>query len=379
MDQMSRSAQVLLEVGILSGGLEGMRCSLIAVFPDKAVDGGVFAEFLESRSQYYELGIVREGHPGPVNRLVPKPGTLELFRIEIHQALTDLVVHHYEISLQGKLGSLLEALEIISDEESPGFHLAGLFILGTDGKDIYYRKILDEVRATIFQDIADRSLGTAHDPLHSIGSPDEMTLVDALGASDSYEDVLGVVGHADDLVRDHLTYRQDEIERRVQQQPVDLRRPAVAYLALRYLFNIGSRNLSDGDDIVAPIMDPELFLRHAPEHDGNLFVRHRGVSAEGRHHIGQGVTEIVVAHLSDRASVGIQTGEIGRNCKDAPFRAHLVENLSENGPDLFRAYVSGLGTAGEVKHIPTSLPLHFPAIRSRPAPRQPAGRSLSGM
>ena len=231
----------------------------------------------QGRSEDNQLGIVRQGHPGPVNGLVAEPCTLELFRVKIHYALADLMVHHDEIRLERKLRSLLETFEIIAYEQASGHHLPTFIVLGADGEDIHDRKILDEMGSAIFEDIADRGPGTSHYALHTVGRPQEMALVDSLGTSDSHEYVLGMVSHTYDLVRNDLTYGKDQVERRIEQQFVDLDRPAVADPPLRNLFHIGSRDFSYRHDIVAPVVDPELFFRNTPEHRGYLPVSHRGM------------------------------------------------------------------------------------------------------
>ena len=130
-----------------------------------------------------------------------------------------------------------------------------------------------------------------------------MALVDALGTSDSHEDVLGVVGHAYHFVRHDLADRKYEVERRVEQELVDLGRPAVIEPAFGNLVDIFGGHLSHCDNIIAPVVHPETVLRHMAEHGLDLLGSHRGMGAESRHHISESVTEIVIDHLGDRPGI----------------------------------------------------------------------------
>ena len=74
----------------------------------------------------------------------------------------------------------------------------------------------------IVEDLPDRREVASHHPLHAVDGTDDVALVDHVRSAGSDEEVLGLVGHADDLVGDDLSDRKDKVECRVQDHPVDL-------------------------------------------------------------------------------------------------------------------------------------------------------------
>ena len=171
------------------------------------------------------------------------------------------------------------------------------------------------MRPGIFQHVAHRALGPAHYALHPVGRTDEMALVDAGAAAHAHEYVLGVVGHADHLVGHDLPDGEDQVEGRVEQEFVDLGRPADSSPSLRRPRGHRKPGPPHRHHVVAPVVDAELSVGHVAEHRPDLLRAHRGMGAEGRHHVGEGVAEVVIDHLGDGPGEGVQAGEIRRNGK----------------------------------------------------------------
>ena len=89
--------------------------------------------------------------------------------------------------------------------------------------------------------------------------------MDAAGAD---EDVLVVVGHTDDFVRDDLADGENQVVAAIAQQLVDLRGPGVIELAFADFVDEAAGNFAQGDDVVAPVVDAEQIARSGAEHGG---------------------------------------------------------------------------------------------------------------
>ena len=64
----------------------------------------------------------------------------------------------------------------------------------------------------ITQHVAHGIRGAAHDPLHPVDRAQVVAAVDALSASRADQDVLVVVGHADDFMGNDLADGEDQVE-----------------------------------------------------------------------------------------------------------------------------------------------------------------------
>ena len=65
-----------------------------------------------------------------------------------------------------------------------------------------------------------------------------MTFVDTVASTYSNKNVLVVVGHAYDFMRNNLTNGENQVETGIKQKFVDLCLPTIVETAFRYLFNI---------------------------------------------------------------------------------------------------------------------------------------------
>src|ERR1700734_1399150 len=97
----------------------------------------------------------------------------------------------------------------------------------------------------IIQNITHGVLGATHDALHPIDRSQVMAAVYAVAASRAAQNILVVIGHADDLVRHDLADRENEIEAAMRNEPVHLCRPRIVQLAIRLLADELRRNLPE--------------------------------------------------------------------------------------------------------------------------------------
>ena len=73
-------------------------------------------------------------------------------------------------------------------------------------------------------------IGAAHDALHAVDGAQIVAAVDAFAAACADQNVLGVVGHADDFMGHDLADGENEIESALRNEPVHLRGPRVISL-----------------------------------------------------------------------------------------------------------------------------------------------------
>ena len=77
----------------------------------------------------------------------------------------------------------------------------------------------------VIEDAPHRRVRAPHHPFHAVGRADEMAFVDAFLAARADEDVLVVIGHADDFVRNDLADGQNQIVFAGPDEVGQLRRP----------------------------------------------------------------------------------------------------------------------------------------------------------
>ena len=248
---------------------ERARGAAVAVLADEDVDGGVFAELVDAGSEHDQFCVVGERHAGAVDALVAEPGAAELVRVEEDDCLLDLAVHHHEVDLEAERGGEFKALGVVADVQAANDEFA-CGVLAYDRLDVDDGHVFGEVVAGVVQHAANGRVGAAHHALHAVDGAEEVAAMDADGAAGADEDVLVVVGHADDFVRDDLADGEDEVVAAVAEELVDLGGPGVVELALADLVHEAAGDFAEGDDVVAPVVDAEEAARSRAEHGGDL-------------------------------------------------------------------------------------------------------------
>src|SRR5262249_17435303 len=104
-----------------------------------------------------------------------------------------------------------EALHIVTDVQSADYYVAS-FVLTQNCQGIDDRHVLGEMVRSVIQNAAHGGIGAAHNPFHAVNGAQVVALINSFRAAGADEDILVVVGHADDFVRHYLAKREDEIE-----------------------------------------------------------------------------------------------------------------------------------------------------------------------
>src|ERR1700733_1776545 len=257
VDEVGRSAEIAGECSIFRDQFEGSRGSAVAVLADELVDRRVLAKLVDAGGEDDELGTVGQRHAGAIDAFVAQPGALELVWIEEDHGLFDLAIHHLEVHLEAERGSLFKTLLIIADEQATDDEVA-VVVLGHNGKHVDdMREFFAEVFAGVVEHFANGGVGAAHHSFHSVDGAEEVTAMNPHSAAGADEDIFVVVGHPDDLVGDDLADRQDQIVATVAEKLVDLRGPGVVELSFADLMDEIAGDLSQRDDVVAPVVDAE--------------------------------------------------------------------------------------------------------------------------
>src|SRR5580704_4916886 len=130
----------------------------------------------------------------------------------------------------------MEAFDIVADEEAT-YSKTTLYIASDDGVHVDDGDVFEEFIGGVVKDFAHRIFRAAHDAFHAVDGAKVVAAIDAFTAAGSDEDVLVVVGHADDFVGHDLADGEHQIKTATGDQAIDLRRPRVVELALRLLAN----------------------------------------------------------------------------------------------------------------------------------------------
>lgn len=341
VDEVGGGREVGGEVFVVVDELHDFGGGAVAELADEAVDLGVFAEYFHFRCEDDEFAFVGDGHAGAVDGLVAEPGAVEFLGVEVDDHLGRFFVELVEVDGDGKLAGFLEGLVIVPDVESAGDE-GTVFGRSDDGEDVEEGKVLAEFVLSVVEDAAERSVGAPHHAFHAVGGADEVAFVDAFHAAGSDEDVLVVVGHADDLVGDDLADGEDEVVAAFPDELVHLGGPGVGVDAVGDVGDKLGGDGADGDDVVAPAMGTDEAVREAGEHFVQLFGGHGDMGAEGGHDIDEGIAVVVVGHAGQRTGPAVEAGEVGRQDEDAFFGSDLVENGDEGVAQVVVAEV-GVG------------------------------------
>ena len=125
----------------------------------------------------------------------------------------------------------------------------------------------------------------AHHTLHAVDRADHVALVNHIAAAHADENILRVVGHADDFVGHHLTGGNDEVIALVHDAPVDLDTDRVAPEPFGDFAHIVRRDLPQLHHVMSPVMDQHGIIGNIPEHPVPLVLTHGNVGAQGGHDI----------------------------------------------------------------------------------------------
>src|SRR5581483_252211 len=211
MNQVRGRAKIIGEFRIFFHGFQRIRRAVIAVLADECIDHLVFAELAHTRSENDQLRAISQSHARAIDSFVADPGAVELAGIEVNHRLLHLLFDDLEVDLEAQFSCLEEALDIISNVEAAhGESAAGL--AADDRLHINDRQMAKELVRSMVEHGAHRILCAAHNAFHAVDSAEIVAAVDAFTAAGAYENVLGVVGHADYFMRHDLADGKNQIE-----------------------------------------------------------------------------------------------------------------------------------------------------------------------
>ena len=110
--------------------------------------------------------------------------------------------------------------------------------------------------------VADGILRLPHDRLHVAHRAEEVGAVDGRSTTEADDQVLREVRHADDLVRQHLPHRHDEVPLLGHQGFGDLDEDGQVEASAREGLHLLAVELAQGDDPIAPAVVADPFVRH---------------------------------------------------------------------------------------------------------------------
>ena len=210
-------------------------------------------------------------------------------------------------------------------------------------------RLRGEVVAGVVENAAHGRVGAAHHALHAVDGAEEVRAMNSDGATGADEDVLVVVGHADDLVGNDLADGEDEVVAAVAEELVDLCGPGVVDLSFGDLVEEGARNLAQGDDIVAPVVDAEEISRRLAVHGRDLGIGHALVGSERRKDVGQAVAVVLPGELGENAGLRVKASEIRGNGEDSLSAADGIQCGEESSAKIVRRHLGGRTSGGEIK------------------------------
>ena len=163
-----------------------------------------------------------------------------------------------------------------------------------------------------------------------------MAAVYALAASSTHKNILVVIGHPNNFVRDDLPDRENEIEAAMSNKSVHLRRPRIVQLAFRLFMDEFRRNLAEELDIRAPVVDAEKFLRHRSEHSRDWFRLHSSMRTQSRQNRLKAVAKIFPRVARQIARAGMHAALVGRHNQHALPLPKLRKTFHKQSMQLLR-------------------------------------------
>src|SRR5882724_8561413 len=254
-------------------------------------------------------------------------------RIEVDDSLPDGCVEYLEVNFQAQRGGAMKALGIIANEQPA--HCQSIVRRAPDnGKHIDNGQMSQEAIGRVIENVAHGILSTAHDAFHPINRAQIMAPVYRVAASRANQNVLVVISHTDNLVRDDLADGENEIEVALCDEPVHLRRPCIVQLAFRLLVDEFRRNLAQSFDVGSPVMHAEKLLRHGAEHSSDLFRLHGRMGAKSGQNRLQPVAVIHPRVARQVAGAGVHAALVGRYNEHAASLSKLHQTFHKQAVQL---------------------------------------------
>src|SRR5215471_13299865 len=130
----------------------------------------------------------------------------------------------------------METLDVVPNVQA-AHGRAAVLAAADHGEHINNRDLAQEVIGGVIENAAHGCIRSAHDALHAVDRPQEVTAVDAVTSASPDQDVFVIVRHANYFVWHHLSQGEDEIEAAANNQAIHLRRPCVIQFAFGLLAN----------------------------------------------------------------------------------------------------------------------------------------------
>ena len=295
-----------------------METAAVAVFADQGVHLRILAELCDAGRQHDQLAAIGHGHTGAVDGLVAQPCAFELAGIQIDHALFQPVLHKVDVFLLSQPDGFGQALPALTDEQAVGADAAAG--RGGNGQGKENGAILQKVLHAVVEQLPYRGVILAHHALHAVHSAHHVAFVDHIAAAHAHKQIFGMVGHADDLVRHHLTGGDDQIVTLVHHASIDLHADGIVPQPFSDLLQISGGDLAQPDYVGAPVVGNEFFIGDVAEHDGGLLPRDRLVSPQRGEdiHLSAHVLQNVIVGVGDKTGVGVEPGKVGRQDQHTP-------------------------------------------------------------
>ena len=173
---------------------------------------------------------------------------------------------------------------------------------------------------TIIKNCPHRRIRISHDGFQIAERAQHMGAVNHGPSSQAHQYVLGVVGHADDLMGHHLANGQYQVKAAVHHAVVYLHPDIPPVPASGHPAAVIAGHCADIYRVLPPVVVTKNVLRYIlPEKPYLFFPAHGPVSSHGRHDADIGLhAEPVIQIGGNDAAIGIAAGDIRRNQENPP-------------------------------------------------------------
>ena len=285
--------------------LQRMQTAPISVLADQLVHLWILPKFCNTGCQHDQLSAICHGHTGTIDSLVSQPCAFEFTGIQIDHAFFQSLLYKIDIFLLRQLNCLGQAFASLPDKQAMGADAARRS--SSHGQHEENGALAQEMLHRVVKQLAHRCVIPAHHPFHAVYCAHHVTFIDHVAAAHAYKQVFGMVGHTDDLMRHHLTRRDDQIVLFVHHPPIDLHADRLMPQPLRDILQITAWNLSHLQHVSAPVVGNQLFVGYVAEHGKGLFLCHWLMGTQCRHdvHLGPHVLKNMVVGVGDESGVGM--------------------------------------------------------------------------